>query len=220
MIVEPVISVVSLGIVPYRECLALQLDFCNRARKESRAFILTVQHPPVITLGKNATTDHIIDRPEDFGAEVVRTDRGGDATAHMPGQLVVYPIVPLSVFRVMPKNFISLLEDLVRSYLLELGIEAGLKQEYPGVWVKEKKLCAVGVRIENRVTRHGIAINISNDLSLFSAIVPCGIPHLGVGRVLDFVRPGNCPTVASAEKTISGHLATILASRLPPRNSS
>jgi lipoate-protein ligase B len=201
---------VQLGLVDYQDCLRQQLLFSSRARQESTAFLLVVEHPPVITLGKNADKSFIVRDPALLGAAIVQTDRGGEVTAHMPGQLVIYPIVPLTVFRLMPKQYINLIEQAVVRYLKDLGIPAEVKEEYPGIWVGNIKVCAVGVRVENRVTRHGLALNINNDLELFAAIVPCGISHLGVGRVRDLVDQGSCPTVEEASKAITTDLTRAL----------
>lgn len=173
-----------IGIVHYSEALAIQKYFhslCVQA--EIGGLILKVEHPPVITLGKNADQSNLLVslvELEKEGVEVCQTDRGGNITAHMPGQLVVYPILPLVLFRNSVRDFVCFLEKSVIELLQDAGIKAHTDSDNPGVWVGPKKIAAIGVRIKNRVSMHGIALNISNSLDLFEAIIPCGIRNKGV----------------------------------------
>ena len=142
-----------------------------------------VQHPSVLTLGKNADASFIKSSPAELsqqGVAVVPIDRGGEVTAHSPGQLVVYPILPLREFRLTPKKFVTLLEELVIQVLRSYGVTGARDEINPGVWVGRDKICAIGVRIQERVSLHGFAFNICNDLNLFENIVPCGIADRGV----------------------------------------
>jgi lipoate-protein ligase B len=149
--------------------------------------IIALEHPPVITFGKNASAEHLL-VPKAIlamrGVESVQTDRGGELTAHEPGQLVVYPIVPVTSVR----KYVRCLEESVIQELATYGITAATDSEYPGVWVGHEKICAIGVRVKDRVSMHGLALNVCNTLATFSLIVPCGIKGRGVTtmrRLLD-----------------------------------
>jgi lipoate-protein ligase B len=150
---------------------------------DSPGFLMLVQHPPTLTLGRHATADNLLwsrDQYEAQGVAVVETDRGGEVTAHMPGQTVMYPIIPLARHKLSPRPFVDKLMQAVIATLGAFAIEAHQDPEHPGVWVGADKICAVGVRIRSRVSMHGIALNVNNSLSLFEAIVPCGIHGRGV----------------------------------------
>jgi lipoate-protein ligase B len=130
---------------------------------------------------------------------VYHIDRGGEVTAHEPGQLVVYPILKLADHGLAPKSYVALLERAVIATLARFGVTATIDAERPGVWVGFNKICAVGVRVKERATLHGIALNVSNDLSTFREIVACGLQGRGVttlGRVLR--RDVTVPEIAEA----------------------
>ncbi len=101
-------------------------------------------------------------------------------TAHVPGQLVVYPILGIEAFRLAPRRYVEILEQTAIDVLSEYGVVATRDAEHPGVWVGNDKICAIGVRIQQRVSLHGLALNVSNAFDLFRRIVPCGIAGRGV----------------------------------------
>lgn len=190
--VDAAIQVFSLGILPYREGLALQERLHAECIQELHEGVcLTCQHTPVLTLGKNAENQNITASEvflQQAGIDVVATERGGQVTAHEPGQLVVYPILPLSRYRLSPRRYVWLLEEAVIRLLAEYGVQAHRDAEYPGVWAGAEKVCALGIRIKERVSMHGLALNVQNDLTTFRTIVPCGIQGRGVTtmeRLLD-----------------------------------
>jgi lipoyl(octanoyl) transferase len=168
-----------LGLIPFEKGLEQQEKF-HRLCKQNfiSGIFLKVEHPPVLTLGKNAGPENLL-ATEDFflkaGVKVFKIDRGGDVTAHMPGQLVVYPVLNLSSSKWAPKKFVNTLEGIVIDLCQSYGVTGYRHAEYPGVWVKDKKICAIGIRLRERISTHGIAFNVCNDLGLFSWIVPCGI---------------------------------------------
>ena len=140
--------------------------------------MLCVEHPAVITLGLNTRHNRLLHSQEVLvsqGIEVVQIRRGGGATAHNPGQLVIYPIISLASlhFRVAP--FVHYLEQIGIDLLSLCGVSATRVPRYPGLWVEGKKIASVGVQLAHSVSMHGIAINIENDLSIFDMMVPCGI---------------------------------------------
>jgi lipoic acid synthetase len=169
-----------LGRVPYGEADDLQRALLERAVDD---YLLLLEHPHVYTLGKRADPAHVLVAPATVGAELVRADRGGDVTYHGPGQLVGYPIVTLPEWRAGQRDvvaYVRRLEAVLISALADLGVEAGRHDGYTGVWVDGEKIAAIGVRIARGRTRHGFALNVDPDLSMFGHIVPCGITDKGV----------------------------------------
>ncbi len=169
-----------LGAVPYREAEALQRAIHERTDDE---YLLLQEHPHVYTLGSSAHLEHVLRDPASVGAELVPADRGGDVTYHGPGQLVGYPIVSLAEWRAGQRDvvaYVRKLEDVLIAVLGEFGIAAERSTGYTGVWVGDEKISAIGVRVARGRTRHGFALNVDPDLTMFGHIVPCGIRDRGV----------------------------------------
>jgi lipoyl synthase len=169
-----------LGRVPYGEADVLQRALVGRAADD---YLVLLEHPHVFTLGKRADAKHVLVAPASVGAELVRADRGGDVTYHGPGQLVGYPIITLPVWRAGQRDvvaYVRRLEGVLIAALADLGVDAARDEEYTGVWVGGEKIAAIGVRIARGRTRHGFALNVDPDLSMFRHIVPCGIVDRGV----------------------------------------
>lgn len=143
-------------------------------------YVLVLEHPHVFTLGLRGDPAHILVDPASVGADVVRTDRGGDVTYHGPGQLVVYPILSVPASSGSVPRHVAAVEQVAIDALAELGLQAGRLSGYPGVWVDSdgpapRKIAAVGVRVSRERSMHGFAINVDPDLTWFQRIVPCGI---------------------------------------------
>ncbi|RIK08030.1 MAG: lipoyl synthase [Acidobacteria bacterium] len=174
-----------MGRVAYQEALDLQRALADSVRAgRSPGHLLLLEHDPVYTYGAHAVAENFLVDPKlliEGGALVIEADRGGDVTFHGPGQLVAYPI--LAVERFSSRRWVSVLEASVRRTLNEFGIDGVTEPEYPGVWVGGKKICAIGVRISGGVSTHGLALNVTTDLSRFDAIVPCGIEGRGVTSI-------------------------------------
>jgi lipoic acid synthetase len=169
-----------LGRVPYGEADDLQRALLERAADD---YLLLLEHPHVYTLGKRADATHVLVPPASVGAELVRADRGGDVTYHGPGQLVGYPIITLPEWRAGQRDVVAYvrgLEAVLIAALADLGVEGGRHDGYTGVWVDGEKIAAIGVRIARGRTRHGFALNVDPDLTMFGHIVPCGIADKGV----------------------------------------
>ncbi|HVJ96534.1 MAG TPA: lipoyl(octanoyl) transferase LipB, partial [Acidimicrobiia bacterium] len=169
-----------LGSVPYREAEALQRAIHEHAADD---YLLLQEHPHVYTLGSSAHAEHILRDPASVGAELVEADRGGDVTYHGPGQLVGYPIVSLAEWRAGQRDvvaYVRRLEDVLIAVLADFGIGAERSEGYTGVWVGDEKIAAIGVRVARGRTRHGFALNVDPDLTMFEHIVPCGIRDRGV----------------------------------------
>jgi lipoyl(octanoyl) transferase len=172
--------VVRAGTVPYRLAWDWQRDLVERrAAGEIPDTVLLLEHPHVYTIGKRGSDDDVLVSAEWLaarGAEVVRTDRGGQVTYHGPGQLVGYPITLLDphpdVWR-----FVGLVEQALIDVAGLFGLAArGERGDLTGVWVGDAKLAAIGMRVSRGVTSHGFALNCATDLAFFDAIVPCGLP--------------------------------------------
>ena len=172
-----------LGRVPYDQAWALQ----NRVADERRAglvpdTLILLEHPPTYTIGRSGTRDHVFLNDGQLAARGIScldVDRGGDVTYHGPGQLVGYPILDLG-----PKPDVGLylrnLEGCLIDVLADFGITAGRLSGYTGVWIGDRKIAAIGIKVSQGVTTHGFALNVSTDLSLFTHILACGIPDKGV----------------------------------------
>ncbi len=176
--------VLDLGLIGYRQAYELQTRLhAARVAGEIPDTLLLLEHPPVITLGKGARAEHLLFSPEFYaqrGVEVCPTDRGGDVTCHMPGQLVGYPIFDLRAHGRDLHLFLRQLEEVLIRTLHEYGVEALRSPGYTGVWVGNEKIAAIGIKVARWVSMHGFALNVNNDLGLFGLIVPCGIADRGV----------------------------------------
>jgi lipoate-protein ligase B len=174
------IRVMDLQQKDYQSTLELQRRL-HRQRIAGQVgdHLLLVEHEPVYTFGKNADRNHLLQSspPE---AKLFFVERGGDVTYHGPGQLVGYPILDLKAYRRSVSWYIQTLEKVLIQTLARFGIEAEIREEYPGVWVEDEKIAALGVRISRWVTMHGFALNVSTDLNYFNGIIPCGIFECGV----------------------------------------
>jgi lipoate-protein ligase B len=175
-----------LGLLRYADALQI-MDETHEAVRATAMLgegeILVVEHPPVVTMGNRfVPTDMILneDALRARGIDFHKIDRGGSVTIHEPGQVVVYPIVKLDRARLGPKAFVNALEESMISLCAEYGILASRDSVNPGVWVGGDKIGAIGIRISQGVTKHGLAFNATNNLSTFSAVVPCGIRGRGV----------------------------------------
>ena len=171
------------GLTPYQDAWQLQRSMADRVREGAPPALILLQHPPVYTLGVRGNDEHLLLSQEAYlarGAEVVRSDRGGDVTFHGPGQLVGYPVIDLRAWGQGPVWYVSSLESMLIDVLARFGIVAARAEGRPGVWVGREKVAALGVRVSRGVTTHGFALNVNTDLSYFTHIVPCGLADAGV----------------------------------------
>ena len=139
-----------------------------------------IEHPPVFTLGTAADQKHILN-PKDI--PVVQSDRGGEVTYHGPGQLVIYFMIDVKKSKLGPKTLVKSLQEFTKSLLKECSIESQFIDGAPGVYVNEKKIASIGLRISKGKTYHGISINVDMDLAPFSYINPCGYKGLEVIQI-------------------------------------
>ncbi|GAC1299225.1 MAG: lipoyl(octanoyl) transferase LipB [Vulcanimicrobiaceae bacterium] len=174
---------VTLDRQPYRATLALMRELHGAvARGETCDTWLVVEHDPVITLGRNAKRENVLASAEALatrGIDIVAVERGGDATYHGPGQLVVYPVVRLERFReIVP--LVSALERSAIAALATFGVDARRREEHRGVYVGANAICAVGLAVKQMTSLHGLALNVSTDLDYDRIITPCGTPQFGI----------------------------------------
>jgi len=189
-----------LGLADYESTWRLQKDLQSRLVLAKRAdtrprpphALLTVEHPPVYTLGKSGDAAHLIASDEELaaaGATLVHIDRGGDITFHGPGQLVAYPVLDLDRFYTDIHRYLRDLEEVVIRTCADVNLATCRIDGLTGVWVKpntdspERKICAMGIRCSRWVTSHGLALNVNTDLAHFDRIVPCGIADRGVTSI-------------------------------------
>ena len=172
-------NILDLGLSDFNDTWKLQKKLqSKRILGEIEDHLLLVEHPPVFTLGKNASKQHIINNSEEVS--IIQTDRGGNITFHGPGQLVCYPILDLNHYKRSITWYMRELEQLIIDVLGEYDIKASRKKGLTGTWVKDKKIAALGVRISKWVTMHGFSLNINPDLNFYKHIIPCGIKEYGV----------------------------------------
>lgn len=205
-----------LGRVPYRDALALQRGL-HRMRREGRVgdLVLSLEHDPVITLGRSADPRHILADPRALGAagvEVVPVERGGDVTYHGPGQLVLYPILDLRRFRRSLRWYVRALEEVMLRVVATYGVRAGRVPGRPGIWVGRDKLGAVGVYVRGWVTMHGLALNVDPELDRFRLIVPCGLHGAGVTSLAALL--GRPVGVREAEGRAAAAFAEVFGARV------
>ncbi len=145
--------------------------------------IWLLEHPPVFTLGTAADKAHVLN-PGDI--PVIQTDRGGEVTFHGPGQLVIYFLLDIKEKKLGPKTLVANLQNLIQKILQYYSIESSFVEGAPGVYVGEKKIASIGLRISKGRTYHGISLNVDMDLMPFSLINPCGYEGLEVTQISDF----------------------------------
>jgi len=173
-----------LGLVEYGEAFRLQRAVA--AARETGTLpdiLITLEHPPVLTLGRRANQANII-APEEWlrreGVSVYQSTRGGDVTYHGPGQLVGYPILAIRSLGLGAADYVHSLERAIIDLLSRYGIEGRQDPHYIGVWVGDEKVAAIGVAVSGGVSTHGFALNVNPNLAHFRLINPCGITDKGV----------------------------------------
>jgi lipoyl(octanoyl) transferase len=171
-----------LGLAPYEPTWRAMQKFTDERQDATPDELWFVEHPPVFTLGLNASREHLL-APGDI--PVVQIDRGGQVTYHGPGQLMIYPLLNLRRLKLGVRDLVMALENAVIAYAAELGIAAASSRKAPGVYVDGAKLASVGLRIRRGACYHGMALNVSLDPRPFERINVCGYKDLRVTRLAD-----------------------------------
>ena len=189
-----------LGRVDYEPTWRAMREFTAARTPETPDELWVVEHPPVFTLGQAGKPEHILN---DVGIPVVRIDRGGQVTYHGPGQVVIYLLLDLERLQIKVRELVTAIEQAIVDALADCGIAAGRRPGAPGVYVGDAKIAALGLRIRNGCSYHGLALNVDMDLSPFAAINPCGYAGL---RVTQTSALGAPLTPAEAGELLCRHL--------------
>ena len=203
-------NILDLGKSHYNDAWELQKRLqSQRISGQIDDQLLLVEHFPVYTLGKNTPKEHLLTKESD-NISIIQTDRGGDITFHGPGQLVGYPILDLNQYKRSISWYMRELEQLIIDVLKEYDINAGRKKGLTGVWVKGKKIAALGVRISKWVTMHGFSLNINPDLKYYQGIIPCGITEYCVTSMADLLND-DVPNMSEIKDTLVKHFIAIFS---------
>ena len=213
------IDSVWLGRADYRPVWALQKELAGaRARDEIPDRLLLVEHPAVLTLGRQADERHVLADAAELARrriELIRVERGGEVTYHGPGQLVAYPIVALSRRGLLLRPFVRALEAAMVATCAAFGVAADRRDGHPGSWVDvdrpaPRKIGALGIRVERGVSYHGIALNIDVDLRDFDLIDPCGMPGLVSTSIAEELgRTAEPPSTTAVERAGTAFAAAL-----------
>jgi len=206
------LRVVDLGVLSYRAAYAEQQRLLDAVYAGSEPdSVLLVEHPHVITLGRNREAPgNVLDSAE---VEVVQVERGGDVTYHGPGQLVAYPIVRLAEHERDLHIFMRRLEDAIIATLARAGLQAGRSDGNTGVWLEGRKLASIGIACRRWVTWHGLALNVSTDLRYFQRINPCGFESSVMTSIVAELGE-SAPDTEQVKSWLGEDLATALERRL------
>ncbi len=199
-----------LGLVEYEPTWRAMQRFTAERAAATPDEIWFLEHPPVFTLGVNASRAHLL-APGDI--PVVHVDRGGQVTYHGPGQLVVYPLVDLRRAGVAIRDFVTALERGVIDLAAQFGIGAECRRSAPGVYVDGRKLASVGVRVRRGGSYHGLAVNVALDLEPFHRINPCGYQGLQMTQLAEL---GGPRTVSACARALEPHLLRALGYHVTP----
>jgi len=174
-----ILTYCSLNFIGYKEAWDLQHELLQQRKdKKINDVFLMLEHPHTYTLGKTADKNNLVGSKEYLEKNkisIFEIDRGGDITYHGPGQLVGYPIISLNEWQNDTHKYLRALEEVLILTCKDYGLETGRKEKYTGVWIENRKIAAIGIKISNWISMHGFAFNVNTDLSLFNGIIPCGI---------------------------------------------
>lgn len=175
-----------LGRVDFEPTFQAMQDFTATRTAETPDELWVVEHPPVYTLGQAGKPEHIL---RDIGIPLVKIDRGGQVTYHGPGQVVIYLLLDLPRLKIKVRELVTAIEQAVIDLLAEYSVTAERRDGAPGVYVGDAKIAALGLRIRNGCSYHGVSLNVDMDLSPFDAINPCGYAGLRVIQTKDLNIP-------------------------------
>jgi len=204
------------GVVPYADAYDWMHELAaHRADGRVPDTLMLLEHPPTYTAGRRSDPTHMVwtrAQMESLGAELHEVDRGGSVTFHGPGQLVGYPIIDLGVKPDVIRH-LRMVEEVVLRATRDVGVDLHRDPERTGVWSGDRKVCAIGVKLERaRVTLHGFALNCTTDLAWFDAIVPCGLADRGVATLTQLA--GREITVEEMTPLVVAHFEEVFELRL------
>ncbi|HEX5515008.1 MAG TPA: lipoyl(octanoyl) transferase LipB [Gammaproteobacteria bacterium] len=199
-----------LGLVPYASTFAAMREFTERRDDTTPDEIWLLQHPPVFTLGLTGKREHLLAPGE---IPIIETDRGGQVTYHGPGQLVLYPLLNLRRRDLGVRRLVTILEQSVVGLLADLGIAALARPDAPGVYVDDRKIASLGLRVRRGCSYHGLSLNVAIDLEPFQRINPCGYAGLEVTQLRDLAVEREAEAIEDALLT---HLLAQLRAQASP----
>lgn len=197
-----------LGVVDYEPTWRAMQAYTAARDAATPDELWLLEHPPVFTLGQAGKPEHLL---RDIGVPVVKIDRGGQVTYHGPGQLVAYLLIDLARRKLKVRELVTLMEQAVIDLLRGYGIAGERVAGAPGVYVGGAKIAALGLRVKNGCSYHGLALNVNMDLTPFTAINPCGYSDLAVTQLADF-------GIAEGVDAVGDRLAGVLAALLAPQD--
>lgn len=181
------ITIIRAGRSGYRQMWDMQRTLYQRVLSENAGpYLILTEHDPVITIGKSGSRQNLLVNTrylETRGIDVIENDRGGDITFHGPGQIVGYPIINLADFKKDIHWYLRSLEEVIIKTLDLFGLKSIRNDGLTGVWIENRKICAIGVKTSRWITMHGFALNVNTELDHFDLIVPCGIRDKSVTSI-------------------------------------
>lgn len=198
-----------LGRQDYVSCWQAMQHFTQTRDETTPDEIWLLEHDPVFTQGQNGKPEHVLNAGD---IPVIKIDRGGQVTYHGPGQLVVYTLIDLKRKKFTIRDLVTALEKSIIDLLAEYHIEAVAKRDAPGVYVDNKKICSIGLRIRRGCSYHGLAFNVAMDLEPFSRINPCGFSQLQMTQLSSLGGPQD---LVETGKKLVGYLCTNLGYTRP-----
>jgi lipoyl(octanoyl) transferase len=189
-----------LGLRPYEQVWHDMQLFTDQRSETTADELWLLQHSPVFTLGKNGRPDHILDAQD---IPVIKSDRGGQVTYHGPGQVIVYTLLDLNRRHIGVRELVTRIENSVIDLLEDYDIRANARKDAPGVYVNDRKIAALGLRVRKGRSFHGLALNVDMDLEPFSRINPCGYQGLEVTQLSELADVADFNAV---EKRLLSHL--------------
>jgi lipoyl(octanoyl) transferase len=188
------VIIIDRGFEPYEQTYQAMKEQIALLKGGQRAELWCVQHPSVFTQGQAGKAEHVL-KPGEI--PIVQSDRGGQVTYHGPGQVILYTLIPMKHFSLNVRELVNLLENTVIALLESYGVPSQARRDAPGVYVKDRKIASLGLRIRHGVSYHGVALNVSMDLEPFSRINPCGYEGLQVTQLSNLIEPIDAEYVSS-----------------------
>jgi lipoyl(octanoyl) transferase len=168
-----------LGLTDYADACRMQKEAARSVASGGPERLFVLEHPPVITFGRNGGWEHLPFPPayfEERGIQLVKSTRGGSVTCHFPGQLVAYPVMKVDRRAGGLRGFFHALEECAICTLARYGLKGERVEGRPGVWMRGRKICSTGIAVKHWITSHGLSLNVGRDISLFDIVNPCGLP--------------------------------------------
>ena len=209
-------TLLDLGLVTYEAAIQVQEQAVAELAAGGPQRIILLEHPPVITFGRNGGEENLpfSDRYcAQHGIHIVKSNRGGNITCHFPGQLVAYPIMRLDRRKGGLRAFFHDMEESVIRTLAVFDLQAGRREGKAGVWISGKKICSTGIAVRHWISSHGLSLNVGRDLSLFTAVTPCGLTGVqatSIHRELD----RESPSMAEVKRTFLDAFSNVFGLRI------